>query len=107
MPASRIRQGVTKSGSPTPREMTSSISAAMSKNRRIPDGGQSAMTAFSGFTGRPSRRHRQAVVTLGGDERVAVALVGLEHEMGGGGADPVDRGELLGDEVRHRADVAA
>ena len=44
MPASRIRHGVTKSGSPTPSEITSSISAAMSKNRRMPDGGQAAMT---------------------------------------------------------------
>jgi hypothetical protein len=49
MPASRTRHGVTKSGSPTPREITSSISAAMSKKRRMPDGGHAAMTLLSGF----------------------------------------------------------
>src|SRR5918998_1023389 len=107
MPASRMRHGVTKSGSPTPREMTSSISAAMSKNRRMPDGGQAAMTAFRGLMvivllrGDP-----QAVVRLGVEERLALALVGLQHEVGGGGHDAVDRGELLRDEVRHGADAA-
>ncbi len=39
MPASITWAGVAKSGSPTPRLMTSSIVAAMSKKRRIPDGG--------------------------------------------------------------------
>ena len=34
-----MTRGVSKSGSPTPRLMTSSIVAAMSKKRRIPDGG--------------------------------------------------------------------
>ena len=34
-----MTRGVSKSGSPTPRLITSSIVAAMSKNRRIPDGG--------------------------------------------------------------------
>ena len=34
-----MTRGVSKSGSPTPRLMTSSIVAAMSKNRRMPDGG--------------------------------------------------------------------
>ena len=36
---SRAAHGAEKSGSPTPREMTSSISSASSKNRRMPDGG--------------------------------------------------------------------
>jgi hypothetical protein len=31
-------QGVTKSGSPTPREMASFISSKMSKNFRMPEG---------------------------------------------------------------------
>ena len=39
MPASMTWAGVAKSGSPTPRLMTSSIVAAMSKKRRMPDGG--------------------------------------------------------------------
>ena len=37
--ASRMCQGVMKSGSPTPREMASGISATMSKNLRMPLGG--------------------------------------------------------------------
>jgi hypothetical protein len=39
MQASRIRQGVTKSGSPTPKETTSCICDTMSKNRLIPEAG--------------------------------------------------------------------
>ncbi len=39
MPVSRMRHGVSKSGSPTPREMTSSIPMTSSKKSRIPDGG--------------------------------------------------------------------
>jgi len=39
MPASTIPGGVSKSGSPTPRLITSSIVARMSKKRRMPDGG--------------------------------------------------------------------
>ncbi len=39
MHASRMCQGVGKSGSPTPRLMTSSIPTTMSKNFLIPEGG--------------------------------------------------------------------
>ena len=46
MPASRTVQGVLKSGSPTPSEMQSFISAAMSKkNLRMPDGRMSRAAA--------------------------------------------------------------
>src|SRR3989338_5364872 len=38
MAFSRICQGVTKSGSPTPREITSFIPSTKSKNARMPDG---------------------------------------------------------------------
>ena len=38
MPSSRICHGVSKSGSPTPREMAPFISLTTSKNLRIPDG---------------------------------------------------------------------
>lgn len=41
--ASRIVQGVEKSGSPTPSEMTPSIVEATSKNLRMPDGGIATM----------------------------------------------------------------
>src|SRR5690349_19329552 len=105
MPASRMRHGVTKSGSPTPREITSSISAAMSKKRRIPDGGQAAMTSLSGFIGWSSRGHAEPVVGLRLEERVAVALVRVEHEVRGGGRDPVDGRELAAHEVADRPDV--
>ncbi len=44
-PASTIARGVSKSGSPTPRLMTSSIVAAMSKKRRIPTAGRPAPAA--------------------------------------------------------------
>src|SRR5690242_16217283 len=39
MAASRMCHGVTKSGSPTPSEITSGIACTMSKNSRIPDRG--------------------------------------------------------------------
>ena len=42
MAASVYVQGVLKSGSPTPREMTPSISLTTSKNLRMPEGGTSA-----------------------------------------------------------------
>ena len=45
MPASRTVQGVLKSGSPTPSEMQSFISAAMSKNLRMPEGRMSRAAA--------------------------------------------------------------
>ena len=45
MPASRTVQGVLKSGSPTPSEMQSYISAAMSKNVRMPEGRMSRAAA--------------------------------------------------------------
>jgi hypothetical protein len=51
MPASKIGSGVTKSGSPMPKEITFSIVAAMSKNFRIPDGGVFAtLSAMNLFT---------------------------------------------------------
>src|SRR6188472_1821678 len=46
MPARRIGSGVVKSGSPIVRLMTSFISASMSKNRRIPEGGISRTRWF-------------------------------------------------------------
>ena len=41
MAASRMCQGVTKSGSPTPSEITSGIVWTMSKNSRMPERGMS------------------------------------------------------------------
>src|SRR4051794_22330621 len=44
MAASRMCHGVTKSGSPTPREITSSICETMSKKRRMPEGAMPSTT---------------------------------------------------------------
>ena len=46
MQASRTCQGVTKSGSPTPREMAPSISLTRSKNFLMPEGGMAFTTRF-------------------------------------------------------------
>ena len=57
MPAWTMCSGVSKSGSPTPRLMTSSIVARMSKKRRMPDGGTSRtrrLSARSASGGRAS-----------------------------------------------------
>ena len=59
------RAGVSKSGSPTPRLMTSSIVARMSKNRRMPDGGhrrgRAAARARLASGDGPARRPVEAV----------------------------------------------
>ncbi|GBE55892.1 hypothetical protein BMS3Bbin16_00087 [archaeon BMS3Bbin16] len=39
MQASRMCQGATKSGSPTPSDMTSGMPSTISKNFRMPEGG--------------------------------------------------------------------
>ena len=49
MPSSRILHGVSKSGSPTPREIASFISFATSKNLRMPDGWISTIFFDNGF----------------------------------------------------------
>jgi hypothetical protein len=49
MLASQICQGVGKSGSPTPREITPSMLTARSKNLRIPDGGMAFALADRKF----------------------------------------------------------
>src|SRR3954468_14639909 len=52
-----MTRGVSKSGSPTPRLMTSSMVARMSKKRRIPDGG----AASTGWAGAASAKGARAV----------------------------------------------
>ena len=47
MPAFRMCQGVTKSGSPMPKEITSSIVAAISNSFRMPEGGRFTNFGFS------------------------------------------------------------
>ncbi len=61
-----ISRGVSKSGSPTPRLMTSVIVARMSKNLRIPDGGTSR-TRWPGHARRAAADRRAA--RLGGQAR--------------------------------------
>ncbi len=48
--ASRICHGVTKSGSPTPKDMTPCICEARSKNFLIPDGGTDLTTFETYFS---------------------------------------------------------
>ncbi len=49
MAVSRATQGVEKSGSPTPKEITSSMLEARSKNLRIPERGNSEAALARGF----------------------------------------------------------
>src|ERR1051326_7842663 len=77
MPASRMRHGVTKSGSPTPSEITFSICCAISKKRRMPDGGQLEITWLRGVGRlilRPWRKTRSYGFLLMG---LTVALIVL------------------------------
>jgi hypothetical protein len=53
MPASVICQGVTKSGSPIPSEITSSIEESRSKNLLMPDGGSVATFCETTLSGAP------------------------------------------------------
>jgi hypothetical protein len=59
--------GVTKSGSPMPSEMTFFIVAAMSKNRRMPDGGTDCT--------RRATKLRITSLSGSGDERRRLAFV--------------------------------
>src|SRR5580700_6471749 len=96
--------GVSKSGSPIPREITSFILATISKKSRMPDFGRSttwrAMNRlWSMVGGRKPRRARPRPIPLrrlrrdlepfrrfGRDvDRVAALLIGAQHEMGAGG----------------------
>src|SRR4051812_32872893 len=105
MAASRTFHGVTKSGSPTPSEMTPSIEASRSKKRRMPEAGiactrseisprRAALPSTDGTDGMRSmlisHRHGQAVGLRGPLEDQAVDLVALHDEVG---RRALDRGQ--------------
>src|SRR4051812_31671457 len=57
-----MTRGVSKSGSPTPRLMTSSIVAVMSKKRRIPDGGTTRTRSARTRSASGARASRSVVI---------------------------------------------
>src|SRR5580658_4549409 len=96
--------GVTKSGSPMPREITPDIDCTISKKSRMPergmartwsaikpdgDGGERGetgrcMIVEPVFAGSPLGAHLQAFFIHHGLAKNALLFVGLEIEMGGG-----------------------
>src|SRR5277367_5144286 len=116
MADSRMCQGVTKSGSPMPSEMTPCIDWTISKKSRMPERGMSrtwsATKPGDGWTevrGRcmslGDRRFMAESYELRADLEAflvhdalaqdALDLVGLEIEVSGGREDPRQRGELF------------
>src|ERR1700677_4605176 len=123
MAASRMCQGVTKSGSPMPSEMTPDRGWTISKKSRMPERGMprtwSATKSGDGVTGEWGRCmlfRRSAFhglifpgINLGRDleaflvhdvvAKDALDLVGLEVEMGGRGQHAGEGRQLLGNEA--------
>ena len=107
-------QGVWKSGSPIPSEITSLIFATISKKSRMPDLGRSAtwratkrwvsMVGGAAGPGDPGRlrAHLEPAGALRRRvEQIAALLVGTQHEMGAGREHSLDGRELFGHERRH------
>ena len=93
MPASITWAGVAKSGSPTPRLMTSSIVAAMSKKRRIPDGGTARTRAERARARRAGGRrggvgHRQCPPASAAARWAGVGPAGSAAAASPGGSMP-------------------
>src|SRR5260221_10664636 len=105
MAASRMCQGVTKSGSPMPSEMTPDIDWTISKKSRMPERGMArtcSATKSLGEVMETGGRGRCMAVRLGGGRsgadlgalvgfdlvaQDALLVVGLAVEMGGGRGD--------------------
>src|SRR5262245_48619792 len=98
--ASRTCHGVSKSGSPMPRLMTSFIVVTMSKKSRMPERGMSRTTVLMRLRSDGEPFIGRFVV-----HQDAKALVGFEHEMGGGREHAFERGKLFADEGRDLAKV--
>src|SRR3974390_1481286 len=98
---SRTCQGVSKSGSPMPRLMTSFIVVTMSKKSRMPERGMSRTVALM-------RLRRDSEPLIGGFlvHQDTEAFVGFEHEMGGDREHPFQGRESLADKGRHLAQGA-
>jgi len=94
MPASLICQGVTKSGSPMPSEITSSMEESRSKNFLMPDGGSvatfceirlSGASVAVGFVFGILRRYWQTFICfLGKVKSFSILLISFEQKMGDG-----------------------
>src|SRR5579872_395862 len=98
---SRTCQGVSKSGSPMPRLMTSFIVLTMSKKSRMPERGMSRTVELMRL-----RSDGEPFIGSILVHQHAEALVGFEHEMGGGGKHALQRRKTLADERRHLAQRA-
>src|SRR6266536_947374 len=109
MAASRMCHGVTKSGSPTPSEITSCpfIFATSSKKSRMPLlGSVHTCPATHRFRSvlmvRNARASGRDVESLGwrlaAIEQISLLFVATQHEMRGRRQDAFDRREFLGNE---------
>src|SRR5271157_2974029 len=99
---SRTCQGVSKSGSPMPRLMTSFIVVTMSKKSRMPERGMSRTARL-----RRLRSDGEPFIGLSLVHEDPKAFVGLEHEMGRGGEHPFERGQPVAHKCRHLPQVLA
>src|SRR5579883_877065 len=81
IPAWRICSGVTKSGSPTPNEMTSGIVLMMSKNLRIPEGFTDRTRSDSTSRLSVSMNNLLLLSGKGGSERTATSLLPVPHRL--------------------------
>src|SRR5208337_2232452 len=82
MPDSQMFHGVLKSGSPTPKEITSFIVRARSKNFRIPEGGICRVLSEIKFRIQPPlERVRKTLSFLLFKKRVAIFLIGFHDNV--------------------------
>src|SRR5262245_22967671 len=103
--ASRMCQGVIKSGSPTPREITSFMPRTRSKKARMPEGAICS-TIFEILWSMLVRDIQSALITpfL---EHLPVFLIFLEKELRGGRADMFHGREFGCDKIRNGLNVIA
>src|SRR4030043_371803 len=117
MPASLICQGVTKSGSPIPSEITSSIEESRSKNFLMPDGGSVATFCEMGLSwatvdvdflfGMLQCYWQTSVFFLGKVEGLSALFVAFEKKMGDGTLHLFQRSQVLCDETGNRLHIFA
>src|SRR6266498_1259986 len=81
-----------------PRLITSFIVLTMSKKSRMPERGMSRTVELM-----RSRSDTESFFCMAGFHQHAEALVGFEHEMGGGGQHAFEGREPFADERRHLA----
>src|SRR5512136_2435587 len=94
---SQIFHGVRKSGSPTPREITSPMVKTRSKNFLIPDGGISSARLETKLRIEPPlRRIGQAFRLSLFKECVAVLLIRIHYNVCRGLPDPVHGRNMFG-----------